>query len=612
MNSRTIYSSAAVFLALLIISPLASAQGTIPPLTDILAASEYLAEGDIPVDTFQPPASTIYVATAAQGGDDSNNGTSIDAPFEHIGKAVEYANNHPGTPLTIYVRDGTYYYKTYDLYQTVDRGDLYVTAYENEEVTIRPPCWPGNPTSWFDERAFGFNGSYESITFDGLRFEGWSIIFNPGSPYGTPPMRNVTVKNIAARDFKHRGGDENFLRVLLETGYVTENVYGEGKEIFDNPDDAHYQIEGLIMSNITVQDVDMVTNVGDENDANVKGMRATEVEVRNPPQGSGNSSSDAFAIVNSYRILIDNCTVVNIEDDGIDTKSYNVCVVNTYIEGTGRNSVKFWRNGELINSIIYDCTPINDGALIVEDGPCRIVHSILMRKTPGYAGTFNYGGTSSSKFEIVNSIFSDLDHTFYVGTSELQSKNSCYYDMPGGLFSGQTPAANVNVLNGLANCSGNISADPLFTNPSGEDFTLQETSPCRDAGTSAGVILPSFDYYGNPRTMGSSPDIGPCEYSSYSSSGDEDDDGLLNSEEDLDMDGEVDSGETDPNDPDTDNDGFSDYIETISGSDPLDDQDSPGTIRVNFQPPSADRPPAFCTDGGAGYAPRGYGWLDAP
>ena len=109
---------------------------------------------------------------------------------------------------------------------------------------------------------------------------------------------------------------------------------------------------------------------------------------------------------------------------------------------------------------------------------------------------------------------------------------------------------------------------------------------------------------------------------------DSDEDGLIDGDEvnvhgsdplstDTDSDGLQDGEEvnvygTGPDDPDTDNDGFSDYIETISGSDPLDDQDSPGTIRVNFQPPSADSPPAFCIDGGAGYAPRGYGWLDAP
>ena len=584
------------------------AQRTIPPLTDILAASEYLSDGDIPIDSFQPPAAGVYVATAAGGGNDANSGTSIGAPFEHLGKAIEYANNHPSTPMTIHIRGGTYYYKTYDLDQTVDRGNLYVTAYQDEEVTIRPPCWPGNPTSWFDERAFEFNGSYENITFDGLIFEGWGIIFNPGSPYPTSPMKEITIKNISASDFKHRGGDENFLRVFLETAQVAENVYGEGKEIFDDPDQAHYQIEGLILSNITVQDVDLVTNVGDENDANVNGMRITQVEVRNPPQGSGDSASDALAIVNSYMILIDHCTIINIEDDGIDTKSYNVCVVNTYVNGTGRNGVKFWRNGEMINSIVYDCTPINDGAFIIEAGPFRIVNSVLMKKAIGFAGSFNYDSTSSTKFEIVNSIFADLDHSFYVGTSNLQSKNSLYYDMPDNLFTGQISAAGVAELNNLTNCSGNLSGNPLFNDPSGEDFTIPEASPCKDAGTAAGVLLPSFDYYGYPRSMGSSPDIGPCEYSSYSPSGDEDGDGLLNSEEDLDMDGQVDSGETDPNDPDTDNDGFSDYIEIVNGSNPLNGQDSPGTIRVNFQPSPSARPAGYCLDEGSAYSFRGYGW----
>ena len=90
--------------------------------------------------------------------------------------------------------------------------------------------------------------------------------------------------------------------------------------------------------------------------------------------------------------------------------------------------------------------------------------------------------------------------------------------------------------------------------------------------------------------------------------GDEDGDGLLNSEEDTDMDGIVDEGETDPNDTDTDDDGFGDYIETIAGSDPLDGGKHPAGIGINFQPSSSTRPAGYCLDGGSDYSYRGYGW----
>lgn len=59
----------------------------------------------------------------------------------------------------------------------------------------------------------------------------------------------------------------------------------------------------------------------------------------------------------------------------------------------------------------------------------------------------------------------------------------------------------------------NLAADPLFTNAMGTAYYLQETSPCRDAGTNrtwAGEL--SFDAIGNPRVSGDRLDIGAVEY----------------------------------------------------------------------------------------------------
>jgi len=109
--------------------------------------------------------------------------------------------------------------------------------------------------------------------------------------------------------------------------------------------------------------------------------------------------------------------------------------------------------------------------------------------------------------------------------------------------------------------------------------------------------------------MGAGYDIGPCEYLGYTPDGDEDGDGLLNAEEDLDMDGRVDDGETDPNDPDTDGDGLSDLVEMLSGSDPCDPSSSPASIRINFQPSGSAHAQGYCPDSGGSPSPRGYGWL---
>jgi hypothetical protein len=488
-----------------------------PTLSALISASEYLQQGDIPEDLFQPPLSAIYVAPAEDGGNDNNVGTSLDSPFEHLETAIAYANAHPETPLSIYLRGGVYSYKNPgdSELQTITRGDLYITSFNGESVTIRPSYWPGNPTNYYNERAFSFEGSFENVTFANLRFEGWSIIFNPGSSYDTPPLRNIVIKNITATAFTRRNGEEGFLRIFFETGYVSEDHYGPGKVIFDDPESAHYQIEGLILSHIRVDGVDLAINVGDENDANMRGMRVTHFEVSNPSGVAGDSASDAFAIVNSYKVLIDHCWIQNINDDGVDAKSFDVAVVNCLVARTGRNAVKFWRNGELINSILYDVTDINDAAIVVAEGPFRMINSVLFSHPVGYAGTFAYDATqtSSLKLEIVNSVFAETKG-FYTATTNLHALHNRYVNIleQAALFDGSIHAADAPALNAIPGCSGNAQSTSQFVNPASGDFSLIAGSDWINAGTSAGVLLPSFDFADNPRLLGGEVDIGPFEY----------------------------------------------------------------------------------------------------
>lgn len=490
-----------------------------PTLSQLLDASEYLSDGDIPDGSFQPPAAAIYVANATGGGDDNHTGLSIHEPLEHLHTAIDYANNHPETPLSIYLRRGVYYYKDADLHADlkITRGNLYITACQNEEVVIRPWYWPGNPTDYSSERAFEFEGSFQNVTFDSLHFEGWSLIFNPGSSFETPPLQNITIRNISASHFTRRNGEPDYYRIFLETTYLEEDYYGPGKVIFDHPENAHYQIEGLSLSNIHVEGVDLAVNMGDENDANVRGLRISRFSVCNPQGTAGDSASDAFAIVNCYKVLIDQCRIENINDDGIDTKSFDVAVINCYVSGTGRNAVKFWRNGELINSILYDVTDIDDAAIVIKDGPFRMVNSVLFHHPSGYAGTFDYDADqpTTGSIEIINSVFAETG-AFYTNSANLRAGHNRFMDRVSGsfLFEGQVQAETSVELNTLPHCSGNAESSNQFSNPSAGDFSLVPGSTWIDAGTSTGILLPSFDFQGHPRIEGAEVDIGPFEFGS--------------------------------------------------------------------------------------------------
>ncbi len=477
---------------------------TVPPLRDLLAASEFLNWGEIPQDLSTGAGKTpLYVDPA---GDDANSGLSPEAPKARLGAAIRYANSHPADPFIIYLRGGVHYRPARDEYLEIERGELMITSYPGERAVIRPHFYPAAPTSWGEEVFLYALGPYENITIRNLDLQGWSVPFIFGSAFSEAPMRNLVLKGIRADEFRKRGPD--FITSFFATGYPNRGYFA-GREFDPGDPGIKYQIENLIISGIRLAGVEMPINIGDEDDANVRGLRISDVEVQNDPVGSGSTAVDGFALVNCHRVLIDNCVLENIAGDGIDSKSCRVAVINTLLTRIGRNGVKFWRDGELINSIIHSAGA--DAAFVIEQGPARMVHSILAEKGDGYSGTYAWGEGSGEKFEVVNSIFIDLDHTFYLGTAGLSSLNSLYYNLPAGLYSGQVNAPTVNALNGLANCTGNREADPLLIGPEGGDFRTAYGSPARGRGVTGVARLPSFDYYGNPRPVGPGGTIGPVE-----------------------------------------------------------------------------------------------------
>ncbi len=101
-----------------------------------------------------------------------------------------------------------------------------------------------------------------------------------------------------------------------------------------------------------------------------------------------------------------------------------------------------------------------------------------------------------------NNIFHSLNSTnyyidiMYQGTHS--SDHDCYYG------NGSAPAWTTNAIN----------ADPQFVNAAAYDFRLNESSPCRDAGTADVLSVVTRDYAGLIRPQGSGVDIGAYEYAS--------------------------------------------------------------------------------------------------
>jgi hypothetical protein len=53
----------------------------------------------------------------------------------------------------------------------------------------------------------------------------------------------------------------------------------------------------------------------------------------------------------------------------------------------------------------------------------------------------------------------------------------------------------------MTGIDGNISADPLFTNPTQDDYHLQQGSPSIDSGDNQAPNLPDKDIDGGPRVL---------------------------------------------------------------------------------------------------------------
>ncbi len=68
---------------------------------------------------------------------------------------------------------------------------------------------------------------------------------------------------------------------------------------------------------------------------------------------------------------------------------------------------------------------------------------------------------------------------------------------------------------------GNISADPLFVDPPGNDFHILPASPCRNTGSNAAPSLPATDYDGDARVEEAVVDMGADEYVPNTSTGDD-------------------------------------------------------------------------------------------
>jgi len=157
-----------------------------------------------------------------------------------------------------------------------------------------------------------------------------------------------------------------------------------------------------------------------------------------------------------------------------------------------------WDYGEkwIINNTMYDC----DGGIQQSNSPpLHIINNILMNiKSTDYAIMLYNSGMASS---------TEMHHNLIAGNFRI-------------FWGGTTYTTLGSFQAGTGKGSGCLTSDPLFTNPTAGDFSLQTSSPAIDKGTISDVYATfkslygidiSKDINGTARPQGAGFDIGACE-----------------------------------------------------------------------------------------------------
>ncbi len=239
------------------------------------------------------------------------------------------------------------------------------------------------------------------------------------------------------------------------------------------------------------------------------------------PSSTGNQNDFVYA---QYMggLTVENCSV-NIASN--DASQHNDCIQTYYVHGpvTVRNNYfehsdtkqrnsqgLFFENHEgnyyVYNNIIVMPNSL-DGKIYWKSSDLNDAHTYIYSNTVyGLSGSLIK--TTDPNAVIKNNIlystgYQPTGSSYMVEFNEVSGSGA---DVSNNLF--YDPAGNMNNMNSGTNQNG-VEGNPLFTNLSTRDFTLQTNSPAIDKGEYLGAPY-NVDRNGNPRS--NPPDIGAYEF----------------------------------------------------------------------------------------------------
>lgn len=341
------------------------------------------------------------------------------------------------------------------------------------------------------------NTVVEGLTLRGFRY---AVSLNGGIDDGST-QSNVTLERLRLEEFRGSTSD----------GIV---AYGD-----NTADGGAPTVDGLLLLDVVVDGASLGVSC---NAGPCEHWWLERVRVLGTNADTGNSGADAFAIESGRQIAVVDSEFLGAEADGIDTKAEDVVIFGARV-AVGRNGIKLWHGGDVIDSAITECG--GDGCLIGDQsGRYRYLHVLATHygdpgEPAGYLGTWGYDvavADTSFSVEIVNSIFAEnaLPAGFYFPAEAAVSiRNSMFDDVDAKLvdLSDGTSllVSELAAFEAGGRGSGNVVGTALFEDDDCRRLVLPGTSPARDTAETIPAL--DRDILGNARVAGAGADLGPFE-----------------------------------------------------------------------------------------------------
>jgi len=342
---------------------------------------------------------------------------------------------------------------------------------------------------------------------------------------GTTEIQNVIIRNCVLHDNDHRGG-----ALITDSGCIAHDIQWLNNVAYNNPWDG-IAVYGYTDDNTTAYNLVLEGNTCYSNGDGLYVQWCHDVTVANNTLYSNDDTSEpgygegyGLGVSRARGVVIYENEIFNNRTDGIeiwggstanndadDCKVYRNIIYghnNYYADNTGGNAIEartdYADNTEIYNNLCYDNE--RDFRIGGASTNCSLYNNTAYGSDVNCSIT-----TDGSGWEVKNNIFSGA--SVYALESEdsqaaISHDHNCYYRNTGDLVSYNGTTYDQNTLGTFEATA--LGSNPLFIDSDSNNFQLQSTSPCINAGYPIRSI--SSDIDGNIRPSGGQIDIGAYEY----------------------------------------------------------------------------------------------------